>query len=1046
MNSTKTIIVNFVTSINTSLEPFQDYVTSDYLFKLFESKRISLIEKERITLVSFVRTINKLATVSNLITRKTSYDCNGIRINTFFIDNTTYNLYDKNNNKSLNNTVDLSICNLESPNTNTSTNKNHTSKNTSMSEVLRDNNNKQSISHFTTPIITPRRQAFNSLLHNTPDAIPPSPSTNHTHQQPFISKYPTLSKMGICQSYSDALLGITLNAVIRELETLASDIDIIYSRSNNTTAKPYFIPNQLSTFKSFDSWERRGKGIQSMLEFMSCNKTNVDTNEPCAVEFVTQRLRTLYPKTFNTVATKNGFWTKDRMNVIETAAALSDVAVGDKKIMSTLNRHLKCKLNGHDLFCPKRELALLTSRLPKLNFSRYMFEKEKGDRKELVDVAESNLIEAIQLDMDRYIETKCLPNTLYNCLDPKTPLFGYRTHRHNLGVYIFLGTDHGQGVAQFLTRLMFGDSVDRRKSGRADHGTRTISFATIKCRKDSYGILKMTSKETNESISILKRSQLVACIDVHNTVRTIFLPKDYTSYDISDGCITVTSTESTVTLPIPKGLSGNIRIKVLIKAFHILQVGDLAAQMTLQGREGMASCRCIKCNLTQNEWKSGMNYRLLKKEDLNSPGVNNIGQKLPMLWNICPSDTVVPLLHCQIGTVNDQLYKKLFRQILSIESGSQIELEKRLSVMDVNESIHQLEETKSFLDSNLTLYREEVMNERKDLVQKKQKIQYRKRRLQKTVMCNNDKQIEIAEFESMITSINKELKAIDHIIKARLADISSVDDTIFEETQNIEKLNSEVTVLQWERRNKELSIHTKIERVLEKNGITIQAYHGGTLTGVSIIALLNKHMLVMDEISKICHDAIKLREMDDLPLRPPTCDEFDIILNKHRRLFKAQDAVYAHLRLINPSTKEKEETRERISIMKHLWHDMELSETPKAHLIFEHAADDQERFNGLGDKIEDPLEKRHQEYIRLHSIFHKMHGGFELQMTTQSKIEWRNSNPLVMEQIEKVKNENKRKRKSSIFSLAKERNDVVKAERQETRRQQVDLLKSTLNV
>ena len=169
------------------------------------------------------------------------------------------------------------------------------------------------------------------------------------------------------------------------------------------------------------------------------------------------------------------------------------------------------------------------------------------------------------------------------------------------------------------------------------------------------------------------------------------------------------------------------------------------------------------------------------------------------------------------------------------------------------------------------------------------------------------------------------------LIKEQVDNITSVEQTISEDQKQLLKIQSnDVAVLQWERRKKEISIHTKIERVLEKHGITIQAYHGGTLTSVaSIISLLNKHKLVMDDtIAQICHDAIPLREQDNLPLRPLSIEEFDIILNKHRELFQAQDAVYAHLRLTNPSPIEMEETRERISIMKVLWHGMELSCTP----------------------------------------------------------------------------------------------------------------------
>ena len=105
--------------------------------------------------------------------------------------------------------------------------------------------------------------------------------------------------------------------------------------------------------------------------------------------------------------------------------------------------------------------------------------------------------------MGRYIESKYSPSQLYCCSDPNNPLFGYHTSSHDCGVFVLIGTDHGQGIAQFLARLLLGDSETRRLAGRVDHQMRTISYATIKSRKDSYGILKMTSKETNDSIHML---------------------------------------------------------------------------------------------------------------------------------------------------------------------------------------------------------------------------------------------------------------------------------------------------------------------------------------------------------------------------------------------------------------------------------------------------------------------------------------------------------------------------------------------------------------
>ena len=57
------------------------------------------------------------------------------------------------------------------------------------------------------------------------------------------------------------------------------------------------------------------------------------------------------------------------------------------------------------------------------------------------------------------------------------------------------------------------------------------------------------------------------------------------------------------------------------------------------------------------------------------------------------------------------------------------------------------------------------------------------------------------------------------------------------------------------------------------------------------------------------------------------------------KLFQAQDAVYAHLWLLNPTSVEKIETRQRIEVMGKLWGKIQLPVTPKAHLVFDHAVE-----------------------------------------------------------------------------------------------------------
>ena len=170
--------------------------------------------------------------------------------------------------------------------------------------------------------------------------------------------------------------------------------------------------------------------------------------------------------------------------------------------------------------------------------------------------------------------------------------------------------------------------------------------------------------------------------------------------------------------------------------------------------------------------------QIIRKKDLDSPDRNNIGQKQPMLWDICPMDTVVPLLHCEIGTVNDQLYKKLFCQILSIESGSQIELDKRLKEMDINESLYQQEETSTFLSLNLTNFRQQIKDERQSLIQKKKSLQYKKRRLSHSNDSNDEINKATDLLNTQISSINLDLRDMDLSIKEIVDNINSVQQTI----------------------------------------------------------------------------------------------------------------------------------------------------------------------------------------------------------------------------------------------------------------------------
>ena len=177
------------------------------------------------------------------------------------------------------------------------------------------------------------------------------------------------------------------------------------------------------------------------------------------------------------------------------------------------------------------------------------------------------------------------------------------------------------------------------------------------------------------------------------------------------------------------------------------------------------------------------------------------------------------------------------------------------------------------------------------------------------------------------------------------------------------------------------------------------------MTGGHIL-LIYKHLEeIFEELKTECLNTLQQRreEADDLPLiEIPTDPEVMEMLENHFDLLQIQDAVYACLRMLAPNENELRDTKEKIEIMRKLWTEMGFSVTPKAHLIFTHAARDQELFGGLGDKIEDSLERIHQEQVRYDCVTMRMRGR-ERKLRRQAKMRWRDGNPEVIQWVNHVK-------------------------------------------
>ena len=120
----------------------------------------------------------------------------------------------------------------------------------------------------------------------------------------------------------------------------------------------------------------------------------------------------------------------------------------------------------------------------------------------------------------------------------------------------------------------------------------------------------------------------------------------------------------------------------------------------------------------------------------------------------------------------------------------------------------------------------------------------------------------------------------------------------------------------------------------------------------------------MDKVSVVCKQRMIEQRQEEGEKHVLSNTEFDAFMQQHRDLALIQNGVYAYLRKESPTQTEKAETQNRIAMMEKNCKAMTFSITPKAHALFTHAADDQDTFDGIGNKVEDPIEKWHQTQVQ----------------------------------------------------------------------------------
>ena len=774
------------------------------------------------------------------------------------------------------------------------------------------------------------------------------------------------------------------NQTMRDLQKKCQKQRVIVTSGNNTKRLLTFVP-VLTSATYLKKTRNQAGSYFDHIRFMSSDCSN-EFGDPIAITYILDLLLTSAPKTFHKFLEQKSLTKRHkRLDGKETLALMDDCGLNVKQVTQKIDRHISKHL-GHRIFAPAAAINEFEKGAPEPSISDHVVEIEQKNSENETEIVEEkitlmthNVSDAFKKYFIRYIQ--------YN-YDHLPQQLDYKiSEQKGNGIMTLIGTDHGQGMSQFLLRVLIASSKERRTSLHPEFGNMSIPIATAYCKREKDAI-DLTKSEISTGIELLKNNMLVGVVsDKNKLIQLEFVPIDATDMSLTDELLTYVQDDFVHVV-----ISHPGKLRVFVKRFVVACSGDLSALMYIQGRGAMSPHECILCDKKKSEWKDDTNEMIINQR---VGRLTHTQKLLEKLWPIDDDNFMVPLLHMLIGTGNHQIIKHLLPFLLRVQPDND-ESEKKLEMLDL------LAEVESF-----TCNDEDML-----IIQCKMRITVVRNTLRSLkgklsrLTKNNKKKSNPMYLSQMFTSRNA-VAVSDMELHLALTDLDTAKKTLTERIElnkqkqaSIKVLEKEITTMMLERKNRPRGLDSRFEDILHSYNVQFTPYHGKTLTGVSCRRVMERSNAIMTDLIKICVETVRDRKSKGL-LCPIDEDEIHETLTLHKHLLHSQDLVYSGLRIVDPSIVEMGRTRKDIVRMQMLWNKMEISKTPKAHLLFDHAADEQIKWGGLGDKMEDPLEKRHQIQMEYSKILMRIPDR-KHKMRTQSLQEWRNSHPSVKRTITEV--------------------------------------------
>jgi hypothetical protein len=159
------------------------------------------------------------------------------------------------------------------------------------------------------------------------------------------------------------------------------------------------------------------------------------------------------------------------------------------------------------------------------------------------------------------------------------------------------------------------------------------------------------------------------------------------------------------------------------------------------------------------------------------------------------------------------------------------------------------------------------------------------------------------------------------------------------------ELQKNLRMLQSSKAKSAASLEMKLFKVLKGIGVEQSSYHGGSL--------INNATYLFGQFSLF----LKLGKWDNFEL---SNDAIDALCQHYQMVFVLWDGAFSFARKINPTKEDAQMYRRFVdaAVTGHV--NLGLTITPKVHLMLKHGWQMKNIRGGLGDKMEDWVEKQHQ--------------------------------------------------------------------------------------